>query len=61
MGRGWLVSGQLNSRKSRAAVPTPGGSGKSGEGEHGSPRPSSPFAALSLRRTRFSSVPLVEI
>ncbi|CAL1265806.1 unnamed protein product [Larinioides sclopetarius] len=44
-----------------AAVPTPGGSGKSGEGEHGSPRPSSPFAALSLRRTRFSSVPLVEI
>ncbi|GFV01549.1 uncharacterized protein TNCV_2961431 [Trichonephila clavipes] len=42
-----------------AAVSTPGGSGK--EVEHGSPRPSSPFAALGLRRTRFSSVPLVEI
>ncbi|KAF8795444.1 hypothetical protein HNY73_003289 [Argiope bruennichi] len=45
----------------QSAVSTPGGSGKSGESEHGSPRPSSPFAALSLRRTRFSSVPLVEI
>ncbi|XP_054706969.1 LOW QUALITY PROTEIN: rho GTPase-activating protein 32-like [Uloborus diversus] len=29
--------------------------------EWGEPRPSSPFAALALRRTRFSSVPLVHI
>ncbi|GIY70649.1 hypothetical protein CDAR_7271 [Caerostris darwini] len=51
----------MGEKKKLAAAPTPGGSGKSGEGEHGSPRPSSPFAALGLRRTRFSSVPLVEI
>ncbi|XP_035206127.1 uncharacterized protein LOC118181160, partial [Stegodyphus dumicola] len=44
-----------------AAASTPGGGSKAAETEHGSPRPSSPFPAISLRRTRFSSVPLVQL
>ncbi|KAG8177294.1 hypothetical protein JTE90_023611 [Oedothorax gibbosus] len=47
------------SRKTHQSEHAAVSGGKSVEG--GSPRPSSPFHALNLRRTRFSSVPLVEI